>query len=191
MRSSKIVIMAEGAAMIALSTVLSMIKVYQLPWGGSITLLSMVPICFYSIKRGLATGMVVAFANSLVQMFLSMAKVLSWGLTPGVVIACFMLDYILAYSVLGFAGAFRKKGTKGWIIGTIMATMLRFLMHFFSGAFLWKTIEEIWGFIPANEYLYSLLYNGSYMIPEMVFTTVAVVVLFKLPVVRDMVTSDN
>ena len=80
MKNSKTLALVEGAAMIALATVLSLIKVYKLPWGGSITLLSMVPICIFSIKRGIGYGMAVSFLYSLVQLFMDLGEILGWGL---------------------------------------------------------------------------------------------------------------
>lgn len=191
MRNQKTQMLVEGAIMIALAAVLSLIKVYKLPWGGSITLLSMVPICLFSIKRGFLAGMTVAFVYSVVQLLLDLGEVLSWGLTAGTLIACFAFDYILAYSMLGTAGAFRKAGTKGWIAGCVFALFLRFLMHFISGAWIWESVGEIWGFSTDNKYIYSALYNGSYMVPEMVFTTIGVVALFKLTPIRKMLTAQN
>ena len=188
MKKNRTLLITEGAVMIALATVLSLIKVYKLPWGGAITLLSMTPICFFSIKRGFLAGMAVSFVYSIVQLLLDLGEVLSWGLTTTTLISCFALDYILAFTVIGSAGAFRKLGTKGWVIGTVFALMLRLLMHFLSGVLIWHSIGKVWGFDTSNEYLYSLLYNGSYMLPETLFTTIAVVVLLKQPAVRNMLT---
>lgn len=189
MKNSKTLALVEGAAMIALATVLSFIKVYKLPWGGSITLLSMVPICIYSIKRGIGYGLAVSFVYSLVMLFLDLGEVLSWGLTAGTLVACFALDYILAFTVLGTAGIFRKLGTGGWIAGVVLALVLRFSMHFLSGVLIWHSIGKVWKFDTTNEYLYSALYNGSYMLPEIVFTTIAVVFLFKLPQTKKLLTA--
>jgi thiamine transporter len=191
MKNQKTLMLVEGAVMIALAAVLSLVKVYKLPWGGSITLLSMVPICLYSIKRGAAAGMAVSFVYSVVQLLLDLGEVLSWGLTAGTLVACFALDYILAYSVLGTAGIFRRFGTKGWIAGCVFALLLRLLMHFLSGVLIWHSVGKVWGFETSNEYLYSLLYNGSYMVPEMIFTTVAVVLLFRLTPIRKLLNSKN
>ena len=188
MKNSKTLALVEGAAMIALATVLSLIKVYKLPWGGSITLLSMVPICLYSIKRGIGYGMAVSFVYSLVQLFLDLGEILGWGLTAGTLVACFALDYILAYSSLGVAGIFRKLGTGGWIAGVVAALLLRLAMHFLSGVLIWHSVGKVWGFDTSNQYLYSFLYNGSYMVPEIVFTTIAVVFLFKLPQTKKLLT---
>ena len=168
--------------MIALASVLSLIKVFKLPWGGSITLLSMLPICVYSIKHGIKKGMCVSFVYALVQMFLDLGEVLSWGLTAKTLIACLFLDYLLAYSVIGLAGIFRNKDMAGWIAGTITALMLRLAVHFLSGVVIWQSTGKLWdGFDTSNTYIYSLCYNACYMVPEIIFSVIGAVILFKLP----------
>ena len=182
MKQSKIRWLVEGSVMIALAAVLSLIKVYKLPWGGSITLLSMLPICVYSIKHGIKKGLAVSFVYALIQLFLDLGEVLSWGLTPGTLAACLLLDYLLAYSVIGFAGSFRKNGMAGWIGGTVAALMLRLSVHFASGVLIWKSAGKLWtGFDTSNTYVYSFLYNASYMVPEIIFTVIGAVALYKLP----------
>lgn len=183
MSKNKTKILVEGAVMVALATVLSYIRVFQLPWGGSITLLSMLPIVLFSIRRGTGAGLVVSFVYSLVQFTQGiMDGLFGWGLTPGMLIACILLDYILAFTVLGLAGIFRKKGLAGWIGGIAIAVVLRFAFHFLSGVIIWKSFGELWnGFYTENSILYSLLYNGSYMLPELIFTLIGAVVLLKVP----------
>lgn len=96
--------LVEGAVMIALATVLSFIKVYNLPWGGSITLLSMLPIAVYSIRYGVAKGIGASFVYSLIQLIQGATEGLfGWGLSSVMLIACILLDYIAAYTVLGLA----------------------------------------------------------------------------------------
>lgn len=183
MKKSKTLTLVEGAVMVALATVLSYIRVYKLPWGGSITLLSMLPIAVYSIRRGVKAGLGAAFVFSLVQLIQGAVDGLfSWGLTPVMLIACILLDYILAFTVLGFAGIFRNKGAVGKLFGTMFALLLRFACHFASGVIIWKSFGELWdGFSTDNTYLYSFLYNGSYMLPEMIFTGIGAYILFKIP----------
>ena len=182
MKNSKTLMIVEAAVMIALATVLSLIKVYKLPWGGSITLLSMLPICMFSIKYGVVRGLFVSFGYAVVQVLLDLGEVLSWGLTPGTLIACFALDYILAYTVIGVAGMFRTKKLPGWIAGTVIALALRFAAHFLSGVLIWHSFGDLWdGFSTENEFIYSALYNGSYMLPEIIFTVIGAVILFSVP----------
>jgi len=184
--STKTKVLVEGAAMVALATVLSYIRVFKLPWGGSITLLSMLPIAIFSIKRGIKAGFAASFAFALLQFGQGVLDGLfGWGLTIGMLIACIVLDYIGAYTVLGIAGIFRKKGMAGWITGIVIAVVLRFLFHFFSGVVIWGSFGELWGgFYTENTYLYSFVYNGCYMLPELIFTVIGAVVLLKLPQTR-------
>lgn len=183
MSSNKTRILVEGAVMVALATVLSFIRIFKLPWGGSITLLSMLPIVLFSIRRGVKAGMAVSVAYALLQFGQGIIDGLfGWGLTPGMLIACIFLDYIGAFSVLGLAGLFRKKDLPGWIAGISLAIVLRFVLHFLSGIVIWKSYGELWnGFSTDNTYLYSFLYNGCYMLPELVFTLIGAIVLLKAP----------
>ena len=187
MRNTKLRILTEGAIMVALAAVLSFIKIFQLPWGGSITLLSMLPVIVFSIKRGIKPGFAAAFVYSLIQLGQGIAidGLLGWGLTPFLLICCILLDYIIPFTLLGTAGLFRKKGFWGWIAGTVLVILIRFTSHFISGISIWQTIGKLWdGFSTENIYLYSAAYNGSFMLPELVFTTIGAAVLFGVPVFK-------
>lgn len=190
--SQKTKILVEGAAMVALATVLSFIRVFKLPWGGSITLLSMLPIVLFSIRRGVKSGMVVSFVYALVQFFQGVLDGLfGWGLTPIMLIACILLDYVLAFFVLGLAGLFRKNGIAGWIGGIALAVGLRFVCHFLSGVVIWGSFGELWsGFSTDNTWLYSFLYNGCYMLPEMLFTIIGAVALLSTPQGKKLLNQD-
>ncbi len=183
MKNKKLLQLVEGAVMIALATVLSFIRIYKLPWGGSITLLSMLPIAIFSIRHGVAKGLGVAFCFSLIQFIQGITDGLfGWGLTTMSLIGCILFDYILAFTVIGFAGIFRKKGVAGAVTGTAIALLLRFVSHFATGVIIWKSFGELWdGFSTDNIYLYSLLYNGSYMLPEIIFTCIGAAVLYSIP----------
>ena len=166
-----------SAVMIALASVLSLIKVYQLPLGGSITLLSMLPIVLLSVKFGPRWGLFSAFVYALVQFALDLPAAMSWGMTPGMWVGCIVFDYLLAFTVLGLAGIFRNKGPYGLYIGIALALVLRFVCHFISGTVIFATwAQEGW-----NVALYSIVYNGSFMLPELIFTLLGALVLFKLP----------
>lgn len=192
MQNEKTKILVEGAVMVALATVLSYIRVFKLPWGGSITLLSMLPIVLFSIKRGLKNGFAASFAFALLQFGQGVLDGLfGWGLTPAMLIACILLDYIGAYSILGIAGIFRSKKFPGWIAGISLAIVLRFLFHFLSGVVIWHSFGELWnGFSTENTYVYSFLYNGCYMLPELIFTLLGTIVLFKAPQTKRILTND-
>lgn len=191
-KSQKVLVLVEGAIMIALATVLSFIRVFKLPWGGSITLLSMLPIALFSIKRGVKSGMIVSFLFALIQFGQGILDGLfGWGLTLGMLITCILLDYILAFTVLGLAGLFRKK-LSGQIAGIALAVALRFLCHFLSGVVIWHSFGQLWGdFYTENTWLYSLLYNGAYMLPELIFTVVGAVALLKLPQTRKLLLTNE
>lgn len=178
-----------SAIFVALATVLSNIKVVKMPLGGSVTVLSMLPIVMISIMLGLKWGFGSAFVYSLIQLILGIAVdgLLGWGLTPVMLVGTILLDYIVAFTVLGIAGIFAKKGYAGICGGVVLAIALRFLSHFLSGVVIFKNLEqfEIFGSVFTNRpVLYSLAYNGFYMLPELIITTVAAVILFRLPQVK-------
>ena len=193
MKKTSTKILVEGALIVALATILSFIRVMKLPWGGSVTLLSMLPITLFSVRRGLRAGMAASVLFSLIQFFQGITDGLfGWGLTPGMLIACILLDYLLAYSVLGLAGLFGKKTYSGEMTGITLSVALRFLVHFLSGIIIWKSVGALWGnFTTDNFYLYSFLYNGAYMLPELIITVVAAVVLLNVPQVRSLFRPDE
>ena len=120
--------LAACAVMVALGAVLSMIKVLQMPFGGSITLLSMLPCAMISIMYGLKWGFAASFVESVVQLAfgITMDGILGWGMTPSALIGTILLDYIVAYTVIGIAGIFRKKGYVGICCGTALAIASNF-----------------------------------------------------------------
>jgi len=181
-RNSNIKRLCVSAIMIALATVLSLIKVYTLPLGGSITLLSMVPIAFLSVSYGMGWGFFSAFVYSLIQLFLDLSAVASWGLTPAIFVGCIVFDYLLAFTALGIAGIFRKKGTVGVIFGVCLALFLRFVSHFLSGIILFRSFEVF-----NSPFLWSLFYNGSFMLPEMLFTALGTFALFKNKNIKELI----
>ena len=185
MKKSRVLALTECAIALALSVALSYVKVVQLPLGGAITLLSMLPICLVSVKHGVLWGLGTAFAYSWLQIL--QGSVFAWGLTPGILVAALFLDFILAFTVLGLAGVFRRYGTVGCVLGVAMVCALRFLFHFLSGGILWAELGEFLAFgreFVNRPWLYSLCYNGAYMLPELVFTTVGAAILLRVPEVK-------
>lgn len=189
MKQSRMLPYVEGALVIAMAVILGMIRIFNLPWGGSVTLLSMLPISLYSIKYGVRKGLEISFIFALFQFIQGISDgLLAWGLTPVMLISCIFLDYLLAYTIIGLAGIFRNKGAVGWISGTVIALIIRFFCHFISGAVIFNSFGKLWdGFSTNNTYLYSLVYNGAYMLPEIIFTSVGAYVIFRVPAMKKLI----
>ena len=188
-KRTRVFALCECAMMLALAVVLSYVKIFTLPFDGSITLFSMLPICLISIKYGIGWGLGTAFCYAWFQIL--QGGVFAWGLTPTMLIASLFLDYILAFTVLGLAGLFRKKGLLGMVMGVVMVCALRFLVHFVAGVVLWANLEQFvafgkeWVNRPA---LYSICYNGIYMLPETVMTSIGAWLLLKIPQMKRILT---
>lgn len=193
MKKSKYLPYIEGAVVIALAVILSYVRIYRFPWGGSVTLLSMLPVSMYSIKYGVSKGLVVSGVFALFQFFQGITDGLfGWGLTPMMLVGCILLDYLLAYTMIGISGIFRKKGALGWIAGTVIALTMRFCCHFLSGVVIFKSVDKLWdGFDTDSFYLYSLLYNGCYMLPEIIITCIGAYVMFRIPVIKKLITGGS
>lgn len=164
----------ECALMIAIATVLSNIKIFEMPYGGSVTLLSMLPLVLVSFRHGLRWGLLTGFAHSLLQMLMGFYAPPA-GTIPAF-IGVVLLDYVLAFTVLGAACLFArpfKNRLVGVIIGTCIACILRFVCSWISGAWLWGSYQQEYEWAAGlNVWIYSLLYNGSYMLPEMILTAI-------------------
>lgn len=171
-------ILVEGAIMIALATVLSYIKLYELPQGGSITL-EMIPLVVMGIRHGNKWGCFTGFVHGVLQMILGFSNVLYCN-TLLSQFGCIMLDYILAFTVLGlsslFMGVLKNQKLVAVICGSVFVGLMRFLCSFLSGWLLWGS------YAPEGQsaYAYSLIYNGSYMIPNIIIMAVVVALLYKL-----------
>ena len=188
-KSTRVYALCECAIFLAIAVVLSYVKIFTLPFDGSITLFSMLPICLISIKYGIKWGLGAAFCYSWFQIL--QGGVFAWGLTPTMLVASLFLDYILAFTVLGLAGLFRKKGYLGMIGGVALVCVLRFLVHVIAGVVLWANLAEFVAF--GQEWvnqpvLYSICYNGIYMLPETILTSVAAGILLKIPQMKRILT---
>ena len=162
---SKTRTLVECALMIALGTVLANIKIYELPNGGSITLFSMLPFIMISFRHGVKWGLFTGFVNSLLQMLLGFYAPPAPGLLP------------LAFTLLGLACVIAKPFQNrlvGVAVGTAVVCFIRFMCSFLSGVLIWGNLSDG---LPA--WTYSLTYNGSYMLPETILTTVAAVLIYK------------
>ena len=188
---TRIYALSECAILLALAVVLSYVKIFQLPFDGSITLFSMLPLCLISIKYGIKWGLGTAFCYSWFQIL--QGGVFAWGLTPIMLIGSLFLDYILAFTVLGLAGIFRKKGYLGMVLGIVLVCALRFLVHFLAGVILWANFEEFVAFGQSwvnRPVLYSICYNGIYMLPETILTSVMAALILKIPRIKKLITNE-
>lgn len=178
---SKTRTLVECALMIAVGTVLAQIKIFEMPYGGSVTLLSMLPFILVSYRHGLAWGLLTGFANSLLQMLFGFYAPPAGTVTA--FIGVVLLDYVLAFTVLGAACVFAKPFKNrlvGIVVGVAAVCCLRFVCSWISGAWLWGSYQDSYEWaVGMNVWLYSFIYNGSYMLPEMVLTAIGAGALYK------------
>ena len=162
--NSKIKRLCECSIMIALASVLSLCKLVDFPHGGSVTLASMLPILLIAYRHGTATGLIAGLIYGVLQQLLGL-NTLSYAPTPAAAVAIIVLDYLLAFAVIGFGGLFRKMKVSAPLqltSGAIFVCLLRYLLHVIAGATVWAGLS-----IPSEAALfYSLGYNATYMIPE-------------------------
>ena len=163
--------LTEGALMVALATALSYVKLLELPQGGSVCI-GMLPIFLYSARWGWKESFLVSFAFGLLQLIFDGAY--AWGPTS------MLLDYIIAYGVLGVACFFRSmKG--GVFVGMTVASLCRFIVHFVSGVTIYRIYEPTTLFDATftNPYIYSAVYNGSFMVIDLALCMVIMALLYK------------
>lgn len=149
--------LVETAVMIAAAVALSYIRLFKMPQGGSVTLGSMVPILLISLRHGTRWGVTAGVLTGLIQYLQDpyMAHPIQ-----------FLLDYPIAFGLLGLAGLARGRS---WVVAAWLAPFAlggRFLAHVTAGAVFFAE------YAPAgqNPWLYSIIYNGSYMLPELVIS---------------------
>ena len=186
-RKTNVVKLTECAVMLALATVLSFIKIIQMPMGGSVTLCSMLPIMLIGIKYGNRTGGAVGFMYGLIQLISDLpgGNVFYASMSAGVAIIIALFDYIVPFTAIGFAGMLRKIRTDkipelGSYAGVVAVVVIRFCCHFITGFSVWGQ----WAPEGMGKYMYSLIYNGTYLLPELGITLVVAIILLQLPQVK-------
>lgn len=158
---------AEAGVMIALAKILSFIKLFEMPMGGSVTLASMAPVLFFAIRWGWQKGLLVGLVYGLVDYLLG-----GYTVHPLQV----LLDYPLAYMMLGFAGLQRASDGDGFfshLPSLILAVVLRLAMHVLSGCIFYSTIDFTKAGASLGEaftlsnmgagFMYSLQYNAAFL----------------------------
>ncbi|MCD8004517.1 MAG: energy-coupled thiamine transporter ThiT [Oscillospiraceae bacterium] len=170
-RQTRIRMLCEGAIMIALALVLGLLKVYEFPQGGSISL-EMLPLLVFCVRWGVGDGLVACLAFGILQVFVQGA--VSWGWIS------ILLDYIVAFAVLGLAGLGR--GHKyGIFWGSVLGCAARFIVHFISGITIYRIVAptELLGTVFDSPLLYSAAYNGSFMAIDLALCLVIFAILYK------------
>jgi thiamine transporter len=164
----RIKLLAEVAVMVALAGALYLVKIFTLPQGGSVTLASMVPIFVLALRRGPKIGIVAGIIFGLVALVEDTSSGIEVIVYPTQVI----LDYPLAFGLLGLAGFFRKIP----LLGVATGVAARFCSHFVSGVLFFASYAPT-GMSP---YEYSAIYNGSFLLAEMAITAIIMVGLVRL-----------
>lgn len=195
--------LVTSAMLLAAATVLSIFKPMNLPYGGGITIASMVPIVLIAWCYGTKKGLLAGFVYSIIQMLFSDGTI-SAAFLPGedqmvlykAILMC-ILDYVLAFTVLGLGGMFKgriKSEAKAIALGAFSATFLRYVCHIVSGIVLWGSYAE-WFFSQEGftfgafilqrfsgmglATVYSIVYNGLFMVPEIIITTLVTPVIYR------------
>lgn len=178
MENNKAVRLTESAIMLAFAAILSVLPIVELPFGGSITACSMLPIILIAYRYGTGWGLFTAFSYSLLQMLFGL-KNLSYATSVWAAAAIIFLDYVAAFTLLGLGGIFRKRirsQSGALAAGTLFVCALRYVCHVISGCTVWEGVS-----IPSADGLaYSLVYNATYMIPETFVTIVGAVYIARL-----------
>ena len=171
--STKTKQITEGAILIALAQILSFLPLYKFPWGGSIDL-AMLPILLFGFRWGFGPAMLAASAHGILQMLFDGGIAYGWQSIIG--------DYLVAYAVLGLAGLFRGK----FYLGAVVACTARFLVHYVVGATIWASVMpgEFFGTTMTTPWIYSALYNGAYMLPDLLMVLVSYYLLSKTPLAK-------
>ena len=195
--------LTESAMLLAVAIVLELLSkmfIPELPFGGQVTLVSMLPVVLISYRHGVRWGLVSGVAYAMIEMAIG-AKTVTAAFQPGyfgdgtlilnALIMC-LLDYLVAFTVLGLGGIFRNRienRGKALVCGTLVALGTRYVAHILSGYILFSGWAE-WFFTQdgfpgwgaalvaslspeALGLVYSIVYNGMYMVPEMILTAIA------------------
>lgn len=170
MKNTTTRILTEGALLVAAAVVLSLIPLFRMPWGGSIDL-AMLPLLIYCVRRGMKNGLIACFVFSIVQIIIEGGVAIGWQSIIG--------DFIVAYTVLGFAGIFKGK----YVPACLLGVGLRFLVHYVVGATIWAEYmpESFFSMTMTTPWVYSALYNGAYLLPDLIAILVIFAILMNTP----------
>lgn len=173
--------MVFSAVMVALATVLSVIPVVQLPFGGSVTLFSQVPILAVSWILGVPWGLASGLAYAILQILVGGIGNFSYvqGILAYIILV--FADYLVPFTFLGFGGMFKRVIKNPYVaasVGTLLVCFVRFISHFISGATIWT--EYAPDTAVKAVLAYSASYNASYMVPETIISIVGICAVIAL-----------
>lgn len=166
-----------GGISVALSFALSFVKVYSSPFGGSVTLASLLPICVFAYTFGIAPALFAGVTYGMLQFFQSPSLY---------TYATLFLDYILPFSsvvMTAVARKFIKNETAGLLIGIFLTCAFRFACHFGSGIIFFNAGYIVSGLPADNAFIYSFCYNAIYLVPDTLITIIAAFILEKTRVI--------
>ncbi|KGG81123.1 energy-coupled thiamine transporter ThiT [Caloranaerobacter azorensis] len=172
-KNMKVEMLTEGGVMVALASILSLIKIYEAPFGGSVTAGSMIPIIIFALRWGVMPGIFVGLVYGIIQSILGL-----YFVHP----IQYLLDYPIAFGLLGLAGISKSLSNKiqneylNLFIGVFMAIFGRFISHLLSGVVFFSNYALQKGM---NPWVYSAVYNGSYLGIELIISLVLVFLLNK------------
>ena len=179
-RDNRVRILVESALCVAASVVLSLFTIFKMPLGGSITPFATLPVIVVSLRHGLKWGVATALVFSLTQLTLGISSVAAvpvrnlWSL-----VACAALDYVLAYTLLGFTGAIAKRfhsSAAGLSVGVVATGLGRLACSFLSGIVVWGAYApEGWSIA-----YYSLAYNVTWCLPDVAITLAVCLLLSRV-----------
>jgi thiamine transporter len=165
-------ILAEIVVFAALSAVLYVIRPFSLPYGGSITLGSMVPVMWLSLRRGVRIGFVAGAIFGLLALLIDVMLLPYSPITNPVQV---VLEYPIAFGMLGLAGVFHRKSAILATVGVGISVLVKFFIHFIAGIIFWAyTVPEGW-----NPAAWSAVYNGSFLLPEFIISAILMYILVK------------
>ena len=191
MKKTKILTLCECAILLALSIVLSFVVIWCMPMGGGITLLSMLPVMLAGVKHGPRWGLLTCGVFAAFQLIQGIAsgEVFVYCTTWVTVLIVAAFDYVIPYTALGLTGFCSKKAGKSGVIFTNVVfsvlIALRFVCHFVTGFTIWGQ----WAPEGMGKYLYSLIYNGQYMLPELILTLIGANIILASPQMRKMLSA--
>ena len=187
MKNKKLQALVEGAIMIAIATVLGYFRLYRFPLGGSIDF-ALVPILIYCLRWGPKWSLLCCFVNGVLQYVLGGGISISWQ--------SMLLDYVVAYTLVFLCG-FAAGKKLGWLWGTMLGSLGRWVSLTLSGGLLWGEympveftgMSSMIGLPISDEWLWSMFLNGILVLAVMIVDLVVLGIMQSVPYLKKTVFS--